>query len=103
MLKEREVTIIYKWKPLASRPIGRPKIRWKDDVRKEWHTVKVKNWKKREMNGELWKTIVERPKTHRVLALIKNKIKSIGIKWAGHVARMGESRDVYRILVGKPK
>jgi hypothetical protein len=23
--KEREVTRIYKWKPLASRPIGRPK------------------------------------------------------------------------------
>ena len=23
--------------------------------------------------------------------------------WAGHVARMGESRDVYRVLVGKPE
>jgi hypothetical protein len=27
MPQEREVTRIYKWKPLASRPIGRPKIR----------------------------------------------------------------------------
>jgi hypothetical protein len=25
------------------------------------------------------------------------------IKWAGHVARMEESRDVYRVLVGKPE
>jgi len=25
------------------------------------------------------------------------------MRWAGHVARMGESRDVYRILVGKPE
>ena len=25
------------------------------------------------------------------------------MKWAGHVARMGESRGVYRVLVGKPK
>ena len=33
--KEREDTIIYKWKPLASRPIGRPKNRWEDDVRKD--------------------------------------------------------------------
>jgi hypothetical protein len=30
--KEREVTRIYKWKPLASRPIGKPKNRWEHDV-----------------------------------------------------------------------
>ena len=24
-------------------------------------------------------------------------------KWAGHVARMGEERGVYRVLVGKPE
>ena len=24
------------------------------------------------------------------------------MRWAGHVARMGERRDVYRVLVGKP-
>jgi hypothetical protein len=25
------------------------------------------------------------------------------MKWAEHVARMGEERDVYRVLVGKPE
>ena len=30
-------------------------------------------------------------------------IKSRRIRWAGHVARMGEERGVYRILVGKPE
>jgi hypothetical protein len=25
------------------------------------------------------------------------------MRWAGHVARMGEKRNVYRLLVGKPK
>jgi hypothetical protein len=25
------------------------------------------------------------------------------MRWAGHVARIGESRGVYRILVGKPE
>jgi hypothetical protein len=24
------------------------------------------------------------------------------MRWAGHVARMGEERKVYRVLVGKP-
>ena len=30
-------------------------------------------------------------------------IKSRKIRWVGHVARMGEKRGVYRVLVGKPE
>ena len=30
-------------------------------------------------------------------------IKSRRIRWAGHVARMGERRGVYRVFVGKPE
>jgi hypothetical protein len=30
-------------------------------------------------------------------------IKSRRMRWAGHVARMGEGRNVYRVLVGKPE
>jgi hypothetical protein len=34
---------------------------------------------------------------------IIRQIKSRRMGWAGHVARMGEGKNVYRILVGKPK
>ena len=30
-------------------------------------------------------------------------IKSRGMRWAGHVARMGAERGVDRVLVGKPE
>jgi hypothetical protein len=30
-------------------------------------------------------------------------IKSRRLRWAGHVARMGERIDAYRALVGKPE
>jgi len=30
-------------------------------------------------------------------------IKSRRMRWTGHVARMGEERWVYRVLVGKPE
>jgi hypothetical protein len=30
-------------------------------------------------------------------------IKSRRMRWAGHVARMGEERGVYRVLVGRPE
>jgi hypothetical protein len=30
-------------------------------------------------------------------------IKSRRMRWVGHMARMGESRGVYRVLVGRPE
>jgi hypothetical protein len=30
-------------------------------------------------------------------------IKSGRMRWAGNVARMGERRGIYRVLVGKPE
>ena len=35
--------------------------------------------------------------------LIVRVIKSRRMRWVGHVARMGEERGVYRVLVGKPE
>jgi hypothetical protein len=35
--------------------------------------------------------------------LIIRIIKSRRMRWAGHVARMGEKRNAYRLLVGKPE
>jgi hypothetical protein len=34
---------------------------------------------------------------------VTRQIKSRRMKWAGHVARMGEGRNVYRVSVGSPK
>jgi len=48
------------------------------------------------MHNEKLNDLYSSPKTVRV-------IKSRRMKWAGHVARMGEERRVYRVLVGKPE
>jgi hypothetical protein len=34
---------------------------------------------------------------------IVRQIKSRRMRWAGHVARMGDRRKLYRVLVGKPE
>jgi hypothetical protein len=34
---------------------------------------------------------------------IIRQVKSRRMGWAGHVARMGEERKVYKVLVGKPE
>jgi len=37
------------------------------------------------------------------LPSIVQVVKSTRMRWAGHVARMGENRGVHRVLVGKPE
>jgi hypothetical protein len=34
---------------------------------------------------------------------IIRQIKSRRMRWEGHVPRMGEERNVYRVLMGKPE
>jgi hypothetical protein len=34
---------------------------------------------------------------------IIRQIKSMRMRWAGHVARMGEKRNVYKVLKGNPE
>ena len=59
--------------------------RW-DEVTGEW----------RRLRNEELNDLYSSPNIVRV-------IKSRRMRWAGHVARMGEERGVYRVLVGKPE
>jgi hypothetical protein len=52
----------------------------------------------------LWR----RPRNTELYALYSSQdfsqeIKSRRLRWAGHVAHIGERRDAYRALVGKPE
>jgi len=38
------IKAIYSWKHISRRPIGRPKTRWENDVRKDIQKIKVPNW-----------------------------------------------------------
>ena len=58
----------------------------RDEVAEEWRRLL-----KEELND-----LYSSPNIVRV-------IKSRRMRWAGHVARMGEERGVYRVLVGKPE
>ena len=58
----------------------------RDEVTGEW----------RRMHNEELNDLYSSPNMVRM-------IKSRRMRWAGHVARMGEERGAYRLLVGKPK
>jgi hypothetical protein len=46
MTEERDVKKTYKWKLIASRPVGRTKIRWMHNVMKGIQAMEIVNWKR---------------------------------------------------------
>jgi hypothetical protein len=58
---------------------------------------------KRDEGTEEWKKL-HSGELHNLYSSsdIIRQIKSRRMRWAGHVARMGEGGNVYRVLVGKP-
>jgi hypothetical protein len=80
-LKEESRLSVFENKVL--RRIFGPK---RDEVTREWRRLH---------NSELY-ALYSSPNIIRV-------IKSRRLRWAGHVARMRETRDAYRALVGKPE
>ena len=69
MTNERVAKTIQKWKPYATRPKGRPRVRWEDDVRNDLRKMGVSNWKQRAQERKQWKEVIEQAKTHRVVEL----------------------------------
>jgi hypothetical protein len=59
MPEERDVKTIYKWKLIASRPVGR----WVDTVIKGIQMMETVNWKRCAQDRNRWKSIVEQANT----------------------------------------
>jgi hypothetical protein len=64
MHEGRTTKKITHWKPLSSRPKGRPKVKWEEDVPQDLKIMKIKSWKTLVRRKEQWKEIVELAKTH---------------------------------------
>jgi hypothetical protein len=56
-----------------------------------------------EVTGEWRKLYNEELNDLYSLPNIMRVVKSRGMRWAGHVARMAEEREVQRVLMGKPE
>ena len=67
MAEDDNVQKIKRWKPMSKRPIGRPKIRWEDDVLEDIKSMNVHNWKNVAQNRDSWKKVVEQARTLNML------------------------------------
>jgi hypothetical protein len=71
-------------------------------VFENWVLRRIFGPKMDEVTGEWRKLHNEELRDMYSLPSIIRIIKSRRMRWAGHVARMGEKRKSYRLLVGKP-
>jgi hypothetical protein len=65
MPEERMVKRVYKWKPMLTRPLGRPKNRWEDDVINYMKKLKIKNKPSCIQDSIEWKLYAEKAKTFK--------------------------------------
>jgi len=62
MPEERMVQRVYKWKPMLTQPLGRPKNKWEDDIINDMKKLKLKNWASCIQDRSKWKSCVEKAK-----------------------------------------
>ena len=52
------------WKPMGTRPVGKPRQRWQEDVMEDLKKLKVKNWKEAAKDRRTWRDLAQKAKTH---------------------------------------
>jgi hypothetical protein len=55
MPDERMVKMVYEWKLMAIRSLGRPQTKWEKDVNNDLNTMKIYNWKDCMQDRQKWK------------------------------------------------
>jgi hypothetical protein len=70
-------------------------------VFENWALRRIFGPKRDEVTGECRKSHNAELQNFYSSPNIIRQIKSRGMRWVGHVARMGEEINVYRVLIGK--
>jgi hypothetical protein len=56
---------IFETKPEGRRKIGRPRLRWLDDVENDSRVMKVKRWREKAENREEWTFVIKEAKVFK--------------------------------------
>jgi hypothetical protein len=66
MGSDRMVKKVYEWKPTSTRPQGRPKLRWENDIKNDLKEIKLNDWRICIQDRNKWKRTVEKTKTFNI-------------------------------------
>ena len=61
----RTVKQLNEWETCSSRPVGRPRLGWLEQVEEDLKKMKVRNWREKCKDRRLWNEIVKQAKIHQ--------------------------------------
>jgi len=64
MENTRTTRKITEWTQYKTRPIGRPRLRWMDQVQEDLKRMKIVGWRAKVEVRQEWNRIIEQNKTH---------------------------------------
>ena len=64
MENTRTTRKITEWTPFKTRPAGRPRLRWMDQVEEDLKRMKIVGWRAKVEDRQEWNRIVEQTKNH---------------------------------------
>jgi hypothetical protein len=67
MDQARPTSKLVVWNPMGTRPVGRPRQRWQEDVMEDFKKLKIKNWKEATKERRTWRDLDKKEKTHKGL------------------------------------
>ena len=82
-------------KPTRSKPLGRPRHTWEDNIRTDIWAKEGQEWEWKKLHNEKVHSLYRLPDIVRV-------IKSKRVRWTGHIARMEEGKSSFKTSKDKP-
>jgi len=67
MSNERTIKKIFNTKPVGTRSVGRPKLRWEDGVVQDARTLGVNSLKKVALDRDQWAKLLKKARVHQGL------------------------------------
>jgi len=67
MDQARSTRKLLDWKPMGTRPVGRPRQRWQEDVMEDLKKLQVKKLNETAKDRRTWRDLAEKAKPHKGL------------------------------------